>query len=190
MTWTQGATEFLTALSSPAPTPGGGAAAAMAGAMGCALALMTIGTTLKRQNTPPQNRSTLLQHQPLLMDLHHQLTLCISKDAQAYAAYLAAIKLPKDSLARTQAIQDSLWLAAMVPAETATTCEKVLNELANIRPLIAPVILSDIDCARHLLKSAIACCVENIRINQTSLSNPQQQQKLEEQITHFSRVIQ
>ncbi len=188
MTWMHGADEFLTALSSSDPTPGGGVAAALAGAMGCALGLMAIGTTLKRKVTPEEARPTLLQSQQKLADLHLELKTLMQKDADAYAAYLTANKLPKENPARTQAVQEALWLAATVPADTATVCEQVMKELKNVRYLIAPLILSDVDCAQKLLTSALACCVENIRVNKTGITDPQHQQKLEAWITHFSEV--
>ena len=52
MEWYTAADKFIEALASSDPTPGGGAAAASAGAMGCALAMMAVGTTLKRKATP------------------------------------------------------------------------------------------------------------------------------------------
>ena len=188
MTWTQGADEFLTALSSSDPTPGGGAAAALAGAMGCALGLMAIGTTLKRKATPEEDRPTLLQSQQKLASLHRELKTLMQKDADVYAAYLTASKLPKENPTRTQAVQEALWLAATVPADTASVCEQVMLELKNVRPLIASIILSDVNCAQQLLTSALACCVENIRVNQTGIANQEQRQKLAQLIKHFSMV--
>ena len=188
MTWTQGADEFLTALSSSDPTPGGGAAAALAGAMGCALGLMSIGTTLKRKATPQEARPTLLSNQQKLAGLHRELKTLMQKDADAYAAYLTASKLPKENPTRTQAVQEALWLAATVPADTASVCEQVLVALKNVRPLIASHILSDVHCAQQLLTCALACCVENIRVNQTGITDPKRQQKLTDWITHFSEV--
>lgn len=189
MNWTRGADEFLTALSSSDPTPGGGAAAALAGAMGCALGLMSIGTTLKRKSTPQENHPALLQSQKKLAGLHSELKTLMQRDAEAYTAYLTASKLPKDAPARTQAVQDALWFAATVPADTATACEHVLAELNTVRPLIASIILSDVNCAQHLLKSAIACCVENIRINQAGITSTERQEKLAKWLEHFSTGI-
>ena len=50
--------EFLSALASPTPTPGGGTAAAIAGAMGTALLMMVAGLEKTKSNTdddPPKN---------------------------------------------------------------------------------------------------------------------------------------
>ena len=73
MTWNTGAHQFTDALASANPTPGGGAAGAMAGAMGCALVMMAIQTTLKRKNTPEENRPFLQKSLHELEPLHAQL---------------------------------------------------------------------------------------------------------------------
>ena len=184
MNWHTGASQFLQALSSPAPTPGGGAAAAMSGAMGCALMMMAVGTTLKRKNTPTQHLPILEQGLAKLGGLHSELKNLIQKDAQAYETYLAACKLPKENI---QARQDALWFAATVPADTATVCLHVLKEITRLQDYIAAIILSDVACARHLLQSAIACCVENIRTNAAYITQADRVEKLQKQLETFTK---
>lgn len=188
MNWTTGAEQFTNALSSSDPTPGGGAAAAMAGAMGCALVMMAVATTLKRKNTPTQTRPLLEQSLKKLGGLHSGLKSFIEQDAQAYNAYIVASKIPKDHPTRTQALQDALWFAATVPGDTATACLHVLKETALIRPHIASIILSDVECAQHLLKCAIACCMENIRVNLTGITQPQRVEKLKQLLETFGNL--
>ncbi len=170
MSWLSAAEEFTNALSTSQPTPGGGAAAAMAGAMGCALLLMAVGTTLKRTNTPAEDVPLLKETQHCLQGLHSTLKKLIGQDADAYAAYMHAAKLPKDNPSRPQAVQDALWHAATVPADTAATCQQVLQALDNVQGKIAPIIRADVFCARHLLRGAVACALENVRANLTYIT--------------------
>lgn len=179
MQWEQGAELFLDALSSDKPTPGGGAAAAMAGAMGCALLLMAIGTTLKRKNTPESHKVLLKQWQEKLSSYQKELKGLMQKDAQAYASYLAAYRLPADDSSRKGALQQALLTATNVPAEIASHCQAILKAIDDLEPLIAPVILSDVYCARHLLKSGLACGIENIRINLKGITDINQVAKLQ-----------
>ncbi len=183
MIWNTGAKQFTDALASSNPTPGGGAAAAMAGAMGCALVAMAIQTTLKRKESSPQLAPVLNEYRKLLETLQNSMP----QDAQAYEAYLTAAKLPKEDPARTQAVQEALWQAACVPAQTAQICLKALSKIKDVRPLIAPVIISDVNCAQHLLKSAVACCVENIRANAAYITNTAHQEQIKQWLNTFSQ---
>ena len=178
MSWENAADQFTRALALPEPTPGGGAAAAMAGAMGCALAQMAVATTLKRAQTPVEFRASLEKSHHKLAGLHHTLKDLMQQDAQAYDAYIAACKLPKENSSRLQVMQDALWFAATVPADTAATCREVLQEVEQVQDKIAPVILSDVACARHLLRGAIACCTENIRANLVYIKQPERVKKI------------
>lgn len=178
MQWFLAAKQFSNALAADEPTPGGGAAAAMAGSMGCALLLMALGTTLKRKNTPAADRDVLKKYQRTLQGLHATLQQYIEQDADAYGAYVAACRLPKENPARPQAVQDALWLAACVPADTAAACQRVLEVLTAAEEKIAPVILSDVFCARHLLSSAEACCMENIRTNLSFITDTERAAQL------------
>lgn len=187
MTWNTGAHQFTDALASANPTPGGGAAGAMAGAMGCALGLMAVQTTLKRKNTPDEYRAPLEKSLHNLEPLHAQLKDFIMQDAAAYEAYLTAAKLPKENPARTQAVQDALWQAAAVPAQAAQVCTQVMRELTSVRPYIADMIISDVNCAQHLLTSALACCVENIRTNALCITDATRQAQLQRWINTFSQ---
>ncbi len=186
MTWVNAAGQFVQALSSTAPTPGGGAAAAHAGAMGCALALMAIGTTLKRKKTPPQLRPDLEASHAQLAALQTQLNQLMQQDAQAYDAYLQATKLPTEHPAREQAVQEALWQAACVPVQTARACQEALAQIRQIQDKIAVIIVSDVRCATYLLNGALACCGENIRANVPFLKAPQQIHFLQTQLERLS----
>ena len=189
MNWNQGAEQFLTALSSAEPTPGGGAAAAMAGAMGCALILMSIGPTLKRKSTPQGHKDALQKAQQKISGLHVSLKKLMEQDAQAYETYMTARRLPLQETTREQALQDALWFAACVPADIAATSVQALQALHALEPLIAPIILSDICCAKHLLKAAIMCGIENIQINLQGITDPTRVENLQNQIHTFEREI-
>ena len=178
MQWEQGAELFLDALSSDKPTPGGGAAAAMVGAMGCALLLMAIGTTLKRKNTPESHKVLLKQWQEKFSSYQNELKDLMQKDAQSYASYRAAYQLPPDDSSREKALQQALLTATNVPAEIASLCRAILKVIGDLEPLIAPVILSDVRCACHLLKSGCSCGIENVRINLKGLTDSKQTEKL------------
>ncbi len=185
MEWFTAAERFTAALASSDPTPGGGAAAAHAGAMGCALALMAAQTTLKRKNTSPEVKTRLEKSIKRLIALKNQLNTYVQKDSDAYTAYLTAKKLPKENPTRPEALEQALWFAASVPADTATTALEVLKEIETLKPDIAEIIFSDILCAKHFLQACLRCAVENIRANLVFIQNEDRKNILEKQITLF-----
>lgn len=185
MEWYKSAEHFTDALSTADPTPGGGAAGAMAGAMGCALLLMAVQTTLKRKATPQEAKTTLAPCVNKLMSLKKQLDGYIQQDGEAYAGYLAAAKLPKEAAEREEAVQNALLFAARVPADAACAAQAALRAADEAEPFVAPVILSDITCGRHLLKACIRCGAENIRANAVYIKDEELRQKLETQISNL-----
>lgn len=185
MEWYTAADKFIEALASSDPTPGGGAAAAQAGAMGCALAMMAVGTTLKRKATPEADKPVLTQSLNRFASLKNELKNYIKKDGEAYAAFLTVKKLPQDNPGREEAVQHALWQAACVPADTAKAAVRALKELEEIKDRVADIILSDIACAKHLLQACVRCAVENVRANQAYIKNPDKVADLEKQISTF-----
>ena len=162
--------------------PGRGAAAAMAGAMGCALAIMAVGTTLKRKATPEDVRPRLTQSLKRLTAFKNELKGYIQKDGEAYAAYLTAKKLPKDAPEREKAVQDALLFAARVPSDAASAAMHCLREVDQIKGDVAEIILSDVHCAKHLLQGCIKCSVESIRANLAFIKNEDRVNELNKQI--------
>lgn len=182
MEWYTAAERFTEALASPEPTPGGGAAAAMTGAMGCALAMMAVGTTLKRKATPEGPRPRLTQSLKRLNAFKSELKSYIQKDGEAYAAYLMAKKLPKETPEREKAVQDALLFAARVPADAASAAMHCLREIDDVKTDVADIILSDVHCARHLLQACIKCSVESIRANLSFIKHEDRVNELNKQI--------
>lgn len=185
MEWYKAAEKFNEALASSDPTPGGGAAASMAASMGCSLVMMAAQTTLKKKTTPQAVKDRLSPSVRKLGALRAQLNQYIQEDGKAYSAYIVAKQLPKEDPAREAATQDALIYAARVPADTATTAIACLHEIEQIIPDIAPIILSDIYCAQHLLKSSLRCCIENIKANLVFIKNEEWTKKLSHEIEVF-----
>jgi len=185
MEWKKAADYFTQALASSDPTPGGGAAAAQTGAMGAALLLMSVRTTLKRKNLTPQQLVALQTGEERVARLQENLSNCVSNDSKAYESYLQAKRLSKENFARESEMQNALEKAARVPADTAATAVQTLEALENLKPFIAPIILADVACAKHLLQAAIRCAVENVRANIPFIQNKELVEKLDKQAQLF-----
>ncbi len=169
-TWQNGANIFIDALANTDPTPGGGSAAGISGAMGCALASMAIGISLRSKKLDEAKRPPLKALNKKLGALKTALQNCVGEDAASYDAFMAALKIPKDNPARKAAMQGALEHAAQVPLKTARLAAEALAAL-EYKDGISAHVISDYKSARYQLEAAIRCAAENVFINAESLEN-------------------
>jgi len=160
--------QYLDELASVQPTPGGGSAAALSGAMGAALASMVARLTLGKANyadVQPEIEE-LLQGTEKLRARFVQL---MQEDIGAYGKLSASFKLPRNAPdevdARNKIVQKQLLEAALVPLETtecafqlALRCYRIA-EIGNIN------VLSDIAAGAMLASSAGAGAAWVVRTN-------------------------
>ena len=99
--------DFLDALASGDPTPGGGSAAAMAGAAGAALVAMVARVTIGKKRYAAVEE-TMQQALVRAEALRSRLQTLIEEDASAFDAVSAAYRLPKAS-AEEQAACATQW---------------------------------------------------------------------------------
>src|SRR5919106_744890 len=85
---------FVDALASAEPTPGGGTAAAVAGAMGASLLMMVAGLSKTRGNND-QERAALSEARAALTGFRNRLLAQADADTEAYNKVTVAYRLPK-----------------------------------------------------------------------------------------------
>ena len=170
----QSLTDVLDAFSSSAPTPGGGSASALAGALGASLLAM-VAALPKTRNSTPEERASLDAARTKLLALRARLIDLIDRDAAAYDAVVAAYRLPKatdaEKAVRKTAIQDALKLASEVPLETCRAANDVIREAATVAESGNPSARSDIAVAVQFLTTAVQGALHNIEANIGSVSD-------------------
>lgn len=121
---------FLTELASAAPTPGGGGAAAISGAMGAALVSMVCNLTIGKKKyveIEAELKDVLAKSEGLRV----VLTGMIGEDVQAFDAVMGAYGLPKatddEKAARAERIQAALKTATDVPLACCRACRSVID---------------------------------------------------------------
>jgi formiminotetrahydrofolate cyclodeaminase len=152
-------------LASADATPGGGSAAAIAGAMGCGLGQMALAITLKSKKLDAAKRPTLEAAHRGLGEKRARFSVLAGDDAAAFDRFMAAMSLPKDDPSRPVKMQDALKHAAEVPLKTAQSAAGALAVAKAAAPLAGEAVASDMNCAIHLLRAAAQCAAENVRIN-------------------------
>lgn len=121
--------KFLDDLAGANPTPGGGSAAAIMGAMGAALVSMVCNVTIGKKGyeaVEAEMRAVRAESERLRL----RLTAMVAEDIAAFDSILAAYKLPKatdeDKSRRAAAIQAGLRRATEVPLDCARVCAEVI----------------------------------------------------------------
>ncbi len=165
---------FLDSLAAGTPTPGGGSAAAYAGAMGAALAAMVARLTVgKKKYAEVEAQMTEIIAQA--EHLRHDLTAAVDEDAAAFEAILASFKLPKESeeqqTARNAAIETATLKAAQVPLATAEKAVKVMELAERCAALGNLNAISDAACAAALCRAALTGAGYNVRTNVNGLAD-------------------
>jgi formiminotetrahydrofolate cyclodeaminase len=167
---------FLEALASPDPTPGGGTASAVVGAMGASLLVMVTGLAKSNTNTD-EEKASLAGARQGLEPLITRLSAMADDDAAAFDQVMRAYRLPKatdeEKAARSTAIQAALQGATTVPLQTLRACAVAIGHADAVAACGNRSAVSDVGVAIGLLEAAAAGADANVRINLGSVKDPQ-----------------
>lgn len=165
---------FLDALASGTPAPGGGSAAAYTGAMAAALVAMVARLTIgKKKYAEVESRMQAIAEQADRLRVN--LSEAVQRDADAFEAWMAAIKLLKDNpdqeTWRAQAILQATLTAAEVPLD-------VVRKAVTVMELALEVITSgninaitDGSSGAALARAALTSAGWNVQVNCLSLKD-------------------
>ena len=161
-------TEFDDALASNAPAPGGGGAAALAGALAAALGSMVCNLTAGKKSYAQYEEDNQKALQHLEAARKHLLTL-IDEDARAFAPLQKYLSLPKDDPERKAHMDAALRVACYVPTDVLYTCEDVAGLLASLAEKGLRGAISDIGVGLELCRAAMRASRINILINAATM---------------------
>ncbi|HDS59962.1 MAG TPA: methenyltetrahydrofolate cyclohydrolase [Thermoplasmatales archaeon] len=156
-------TEFMDTLASGAPTPGGGSAAALGGAMGAALAEMVCNLTLGK-DAYADVQEEVSRVQAACREHRRRLISLVDEDASAFDQVMVAFKMPKGE-ERSSAIQVGYRKAASVPLETARHCLGVLEQAATIARIGNRNSITDAGVSALMAHAALHAALLNVKIN-------------------------
>jgi formiminotetrahydrofolate cyclodeaminase len=153
---------------------GGGAASAIAGAMGAALVAMVARLSIGKEG---------METEPFYTDIDAAAQVLSTElldgaldDSDAFGAVQAAYALPKETDEergrRRETIQAAYIHATQVPMLNAERSARVLELAGRLAGRSNPNAASDLDCAFYLTTSAILGCVANVEINLPAIRDP------------------
>lgn len=168
------ATEFLEDLSSSAPFPGGGGAAAVTGALAASLGLMVANLTVGKKKYAAVEEEILDMKEKLIV-LRDRLVVLTDEDAIAFEPLAKAYRLPKETeeqrLKKERIMETALYEACKVPLEIMETTLSVMKCLSVIGEKGTIMAVSDAVGGIVLAQAALESAALNIYINTKSMKN-------------------
>ena len=165
---------FLDLLASSSPTPGGGSASALAGALAAGLTSMVCNLTIgkKKYEEVSEELTRVLQSSE---ELRQRLTKLVEEDSEAFNRVMAAFRLPKETPqekeTRSRQIEEATKGAAKVPLEVMEEALRVLELSQVVAEKGNPNSISDAGVAALLAWSAVEGADLNVEINLSSLKD-------------------
>ena len=160
--------ELTTRLASRDPIPGGGSAAALAGAVGASLVSMVVELSVGRPDAAA-HEATLREAGAAAALRRDALLELAEEDAVAYASVMRARRLPKeteaDREARARALRTAMVEAVRVPLRTAEVAAEVLELAQTVAPIGNRNAVSDAGVAAQLAAASVRGALLNVRIN-------------------------
>jgi formiminotetrahydrofolate cyclodeaminase len=157
--------EFAETLASSQPTPGGGSASALAGALGACLVAMVARLTSGALDEVEEEADRL----------RHELLALVDEDAAAFDRVMAAFRLPKgtaaEQAARSEAIQAGYRRAVEPPSDVGERALRLLELALQVAERGNPNAVSDAGVAAELALAALEGAALNVRINLSSITD-------------------
>jgi formiminotetrahydrofolate cyclodeaminase len=165
---------FLNELAGSAPTPGGGSAAAIMGAMGAALVSMVCNVTLGKKGHEA-DAPDLIAVRDESEQLRARLSAMVAEDIAAFDGLMAAYRLPKASeqekSRRAEAIQSNLRAATETPLACARACAEVVALSRRAGEKGYAGVISDAGVGVLAANSALRSAALNVYINAPALKD-------------------
>jgi len=181
---------FLDEVAAATAAPGGGSAAAYAGALGAALVEMVAGLTIgKKKYAEVEAEMQALRAQAA--ERRQKLTAAVARDAAAFEAVMSALKLPKENeeqrSARAVAIQQATLNAVHIPCQVAQEAVRVMELAVQCARHGNVNAISDSLSAFAMCRAALTAAGYNVRINIHSLEDKSAGEKARQELSELEK---
>ena len=176
---------FLEELAAPVATPGGGSAAAYAGALGAALVAMVAGLTIGKKKYADVE-AEMQAVRVVAENLRKELTQAVDDDASAFEAVMGAYRLSRENEAlmavRESAIISATLNAAHIPLHVAEDVVKVMELALKCVKKANVNAISDAMSGFAMCRAALTAAGYNVRINIHSLEDKSAGERMLEEL--------
>ena len=173
--------DFITVLSGKSPVPGGGGAAALAGAIGIALGNM-VGSLTVGKKTYAAVEEDIIQCKKKADDITARLLDLVEKDAEAFEPLSAAYGMPKSTPEeiekKAEVMEAALVGACEVPLEIMRTCAEAIDLIETFAEKGSKIAISDAGVGAAFCKAALQGASLNVYINTKSMADREYAEEL------------
>jgi glutamate formiminotransferase/formiminotetrahydrofolate cyclodeaminase len=168
--------EFVDEVSRDTPAPGGGSIAAVAGALGAALASMVANLSIGKGEFD-ERFAELCGLAERAQAAKDELVRAVDADTEAFNEVIAGLRMPKDTAKqialRAEAIQAGYKSAAEVPLRTAQICREVLDLCKAAAAVGNEAVMSDAGVGALMAYAGVQGAIYNVRINLPHTGDPE-----------------
>ena len=166
----QSVAAFAEQLAAKTPTPGGGGASALAGALGAALCSMVANYTVGK----PKYAAVEADVKIILAEaeaLRARLLELVEEDAAAFAPLSKAYAIPRDDPTRDEVMERCLRQAAAPPMELLRLSCRAIELHRELLDKGSVMILSDVGTGAILCRAALYGAWLNLKVNTKPMSD-------------------
>lgn len=181
-------TGFIEELAGNSPAPGGGSAAALAGALGAALSTMVCNFTEGKPKFSDV-QAEILQIKEKGLALKGDLVKYIDEDTNAFNEVMKAYRLPKESdeekSIRSARIQEANKQASLLPLKVAEACVEVLKLSIRVLTIGNPNTACDAAVSGVTAYAGFQGAIFNVKINLSSIKDEAFLEMIKNRITEL-----
>lgn len=178
--------DFIEKLSTKEPTPGGGGASALIGAVAAALASMVANLTSGKKKYAGYQEDIERIIKNMNFEIKVFLAL-IDKDAEGFYPLSRAYSIPKDKPGREEVLEQALAVAAQTPFEILKECDKLLAILEELTEKGTRLALSDVGVAAAACRAAADGAAMNVYANTKLMKKRDYADELNEMTMAYQR---
>lgn len=169
--------DFLKALASGEPTPGGGGASALCGALGAALASM-VGNLTTGKKKYAQYEQDIKRILDKAEDLRERLISCVDEDAACFEPLSRAYGIPKDDPFRDDVMEKALNTACSAPMNILRLAAEAVELHGELLVKGSRIMLSDVGVGALCCQTALKGAALNVLTNTRLMKNRQRAEEL------------
>ncbi|MFC1628812.1 glutamate formimidoyltransferase [Gemmatimonadota bacterium] len=166
--------DFVDEVSRDTPAPGGGSVAALAGALGAALAGMVANLSIGKGEFDSMY-DQLCELAEQAQAVKDALVRGVDEDTLAFDSVLDAMRMPKDTeeelAVRAKAMQEGYKAATRVPFGTVEQCKSALDLCREMVDTADPNMISDVGTGALMARAGAHAAAYNVRINLPSIKD-------------------